>query len=76
MQYFYRKAIELRSKICYNYLLKDFSDLRKGVVFMSKKGKIILAASISTSVLALTAAAVTVFVCKRIYEKNYFSVTD
>ena len=43
---------------------------------MSKKGKIILAASISTSILALTAAAVTVFVCKRIYEKNYFSVTD
>ena len=43
---------------------------------MSKKGKIILAASISTSVFALTAAAVTVFVCKRIYEKNYFSVTD
>ena len=43
---------------------------------MSKKGKIILAASISTSVLALTAAAVTVFVCKRIFEKNYFSVTD
>ena len=43
---------------------------------MSKKGKIILAASISTSVLDLTAAAVTVFVCKRIYEKNYFSVTD
>jgi hypothetical protein len=43
---------------------------------MSKKGKIILAASVSTSVLALTAAVVTVFVCKRIYEKNYFSVTD
>ena len=43
---------------------------------MSKKGKIILAASISTSVLALTAAAVTAFVCKRIYEKTYFSVTD
>ena len=43
---------------------------------MSKKGKVILAVSISTSVLALSAAAVTVFVCKRIYEKNYFSVTD
>ena len=43
---------------------------------MSKKGKVILAASISTSVLAFTAAAVTIFVCKRIYEKNYFSVTD
>ena len=43
---------------------------------MSKKGKIILAASVSTSVLAITAVAVTIFVCKRIYEKNYFSVTD
>lgn len=43
---------------------------------MSKKGKIILAASVSTSVLAITAAVVTIFVCKRIYEKNYFSVTD
>ncbi|WP_296728941.1 hypothetical protein [Ruminococcus sp.] len=43
---------------------------------MSKKGKIILAASVSTSVLAIAAAAVTIFVCKRIYEKNYFSVTD
>ena len=43
---------------------------------MSKKGKIILAASVSTSVLAITAAAVPIFVCKRIYEKNYFSVTD
>ena len=43
---------------------------------MSKKSKVILAVSITTSVLAVTAAAVTIFVCKRIYEKNYFSVTD
>ena len=43
---------------------------------MSKKSKVILAASITSTVLAFFAAAVTVFVCKRIYEKNYFSVTD
>jgi hypothetical protein len=43
---------------------------------MSKKSKVILASSITASVLAFAAAAVTVFVCKRIYEKNYFSVTD
>ena len=43
---------------------------------MSKKGKIILAAAVSASVLAASAAAATFFVCKRIYEKNYFSVTD
>lgn len=43
---------------------------------MSKKGKIILAAAVSTSFLAASAAVATFFVCKRIYEKNYFSVTD
>lgn len=43
---------------------------------MSKKSKAILAVSVSASVLALTAAAVTIFVCRRIYEKNYFPVTD
>ncbi|SHM92696.1 MULTISPECIES: hypothetical protein [Ruminococcus] len=43
---------------------------------MSKKSKVILAASVTSTVLAFIAAAVTVFVCKRIYEKNYFSVTD
>lgn len=41
---------------------------------MSKKGKVIIAASIPVSALVFT--AVTIFVCKRIYEKNYFSVTD
>ena len=56
-------------------VINDFITF-KSENFEIEKGKIILAASVSTSVLAITAAAVTIFVCKRIYEKNYFSVTD
>lgn len=41
---------------------------------MDKKSKIILAVSITSAVLAVSAAAVsTVIVCKKIYEKKYFS---
>ncbi len=41
---------------------------------MTKKAKIILAVSLSTVAVAASAAAATVVVCKKIYEKNYFSV--
>lgn len=41
---------------------------------MDKKGKIILAVSITSAILAVgSAAAATVIVCKKIYEKKYFS---
>lgn len=40
---------------------------------MEKKGKIILAVSVTTAVLAAGAAAAAVVICKKIYEKNYFS---
>ncbi len=41
---------------------------------MSKKGKIILAVSVSTVTLFVVSASVGVMVCKKIYEKKYFSV--
>lgn len=41
---------------------------------MSKKGKIILAVSVSTVTLLAVSATVGVMVCKKIYEKKYFSV--
>ena len=41
---------------------------------MDKKSKIILAVSITGAVVAVgAAAATTVVVCKKIYEKKYFS---
>lgn len=43
-------------------------------VTMSKKGKLILAVTLSTTLLAAGAAAAAVVVCKKIYEKKYFSV--
>lgn len=42
--------------------------------YMTKKAKIILAVSLSTVAVAASAAAATVVICKKIYEKNYFSV--
>lgn len=41
---------------------------------MTKKGKIVLAVTLSTTLLAASAAAATVVICKKIYEKKYFSV--
>ena len=43
---------------------------------MTKKGKIVLAVSLSATFIAAGAAAATVIICKKIYEKNYFSVND
>ena len=40
---------------------------------MTRKGKIILAVTLSSAVIAAGAAAATVVICKRIYEKTYFS---
>ena len=40
---------------------------------MTKKSKVILAISITVTVAAVTAAAASVVVCKKIYEKKYFS---
>lgn len=42
---------------------------------MTKRGKIVIALSVCASLIAAGAAAA-IIICKRIYEKNYFSVTD
>lgn len=58
----------------YNYYVKHFPpELLKEDV-MTKKGKIVLAVSVSLTVVAVSAAAASFVVCKRIYEKKYFSV--
>lgn len=41
---------------------------------MTKKGKIILAVSLSATIFVVGSAAAAVMICKKIYEKNYFSV--
>lgn len=43
---------------------------------MSKKSKIFMAVSLTAAVFTACAAAVTMVICKKIYEKNYFSVND
>lgn len=40
---------------------------------MSKKAKIILAISITSTVIAAGATTAAFVICKRLYEKNYFS---
>lgn len=40
---------------------------------MSKNGKIALAVSLSAAILTAAAAAAAVVICKKIYEKNYFT---
>lgn len=40
---------------------------------MTKKGKTVLAVTISTAAILLGAAATAVIICKKIYEKKYFS---
>lgn len=40
---------------------------------MTKKGKIILAVSVSTVAVLVGSVAVGTVICKRIYEKKYFS---
>ncbi len=42
--------------------------------FMSKNGKIVLAVTVTTTVLAASAAAAAVYVCRKIYQKKYFTV--
>ena len=43
---------------------------------MTKRGKIVIALSVCASLIPAGAAAAAIIICKRIYEKNYFSVTD
>lgn len=43
---------------------------------MEKKGKIIIAVAITATALAVGTAAATVVICRRIYEKHYFTVSD
>lgn len=45
----------------------------KEVVAMSKKAIIALTVSISATVVVMGAVAVGTVICKKIYEKNYFS---
>lgn len=40
---------------------------------MTKKAKLMIAVTITTTVLAAGAAAAAAVICKRIYEKTYFS---
>ncbi|HOO06086.1 MAG TPA: hypothetical protein PLY43_02610 [Ruminococcus sp.] len=40
---------------------------------MSKKAKIILAVSITSTVIAAGATTAALLICKKLYEKNYFS---
>ena len=48
----------------------------KGVILMEKKGKVIIAVAITATALAVGTAAATVVICRRIYEKHYFTVSD
>lgn len=41
---------------------------------MTKKDKIILAASVSTAVILIGTVAFGAVICRKIYEKKYFSV--
>ena len=59
--------------IWYNLLLKNPPRLVKEEFPMTKKGKIILAVTLSSAVIAAGAATAAVVICKRIYEKTYFS---
>ncbi len=43
---------------------------------MEKKGKIIIAVSLTATILAVGTAVATVELCRRIYEKHYFTVSD
>lgn len=43
---------------------------------MEKKGKIIVAVSLTATILAVGTALATVELCRRIYEKHYFVVSD
>ena len=44
-----------------------------GGIIMSKKAVIALTVSLSAAALLVSAAAVGTVICKKIYEKNYFS---
>ena len=44
-----------------------------GGIVMSKKAIIALTVSLSATALLISAAAVGTVICKKIYEKNYFS---
>lgn len=43
---------------------------------MEKKGKIIIAVAVTATALAVGTAVTTVVLCRRIYEKHYFTVSD
>ena len=43
---------------------------------MDKKGKIIIAVAVTATALAVGTAVTTVVLCRRIYEKHYFTVSD
>lgn len=43
---------------------------------MEKKGKIIFAVSLTATLLAVGTSLLTVELCRRIYEKHYFTVSD
>lgn len=44
---------------------------------MTKRGKIVIALSVCASLIAGRSCMLpAIIICKRIYEKNYFSVTD
>ncbi len=43
---------------------------------MEKKGKIIIAVTLTATALAVGTAVATVVICRRIYEKHYFTVSE
>ncbi len=42
---------------------------------MEKKGKIIIAVTLTATALAVTTLTATVIVCKKIYDRHYFTVS-
>lgn len=68
----YKYGIIISRRLCFQEAA-DFSAVACKEVVMSKKAKIILAVTVSASFVAFGAAAATVVICKKIYEKNYFS---
>lgn len=62
-------------KMCYNYCTDSFvcNLFVNGGIFMSKKAIIALTVSLSAAALLAGAAVAGTIICKKIYEKNYFS---
>lgn len=68
--YFYAVSMEINVKLWYNYHVRLF--LRR-YMFMTKKKKIVIAASISAAIILVGTAAVGFAACKKIYQKKYFN---